>query len=236
MSNKKFEPTMPSTTKALPSGTNSPWRVAINGEDITSEVNILHIDNTRFGTLTFGLTQAGYPGWTFHEPGGGGSVLVPFTFLQGKLFIGVLWENRPHQNLKKEVQNLPRVFMDRDENHFQAAANALANEVGIDTKDRITNLRGEPGNPNSAFFETNGKGEGVKYYSFELLPHELDLSGPKPTISSKILNAVSDSAQKVMKCKFYTFQEIATPGDLFTPSGATRLVAYLQTAGRLPHF
>jgi ADP-ribose pyrophosphatase YjhB (NUDIX family) len=224
--------TIISNTRPLQAGDKRGWTVKIDGAEI--KPNIVEIES-HFGKFVLGMTASGYHGWTFHEPNGGGSIIVPFVFLQGKLFIGVIYQKRPHQNIKDETRNVPRGFSLPDEKHSSTAKREFEEETGY-MPPRIHHLDGEGGNPNNAFFETWGPGEGIKTWAVEFSPEELDLTSTRPTINPNLVKRDKETLEGVLKVKFFTYDEITKIGDLMTHFGVNRLIAWLQQAGRLPHF
>ena len=67
-----------------------PWRMEVHERG----AKYSHPD---FGELIIGIRPDGVEGWTFHERNGGGQIIVPFAFVQKKLFVGLLRELRKLQ-------------------------------------------------------------------------------------------------------------------------------------------
>lgn len=208
------------------------WRVTVNGKRALN-VSRVTIENPRFGELHYGLTPGGYDGWSFHEVGGGGSVIIPFAQMKGELFIGMVRQFRHNQG--DEIWNVPRGFLEPNETHFEAAKREATEETGFyNRRDRLIALPGLPMNPNSAFFETKTD-EGVRIFGLRILEAELepvpessDLVDAAMTHQFKpgILKPVSKQAEKIIDCKFSPWYTAAITSDMFTVAAIARLVAY----------
>jgi len=201
------------------------WRAEVNGQ-LLERVNMIVLENPRFGRLTYGLTPGGWDGWSFSEIGGGGAVTVPFCQFGANLLVGVLEQNRPNQG--GMVLNVPRGFLEPGEKHFEAAIREASEELGMSDAqigERIFRLDGRPMNPNSAFFETIGDDTGVKFYAFKVCEGEILKEGDNYTLNPTVLKAVSKAAQGMMKCRFIYWQEAVQLGDMFTVAAVARLLA-----------
>jgi 8-oxo-dGTP pyrophosphatase MutT (NUDIX family) len=207
------------------------WTVKLDGETIRN-VGSLQISNPNFGVVTYGLTPPGYDGWSFKEIGGGGSVIVPYAQIDKQLYIGVVEQARHNQGGK--VLNVPRGFLDPGESHFQAANREVVEETGYDPGDKKTvELVGDPMNPNSAFFETPEKNEGVKCYALQIQSRELEEREGMYVFRSGILrsNASSKSArlaEQILGTRFIPYQQAVRLGDMFTVAAVGRLIGQLD--------
>lgn len=204
---------------------NRGWMLEINGQKV-EDVSLLRLFNPRFGELLYGLTPGGWDAWCFHELGGGGVVTIPFSVVDGKLMVGLVQQGRPLQSAGK-VWNVPRGFMDPDEKNFQAAVRELEEELGWLSPDRrMKMLDGEPGNSNSAFFDTSCEGEGVKYYAMEVLPSQLEPAEEGLyKFKDGIVQPVSKMAELIYGCRFVPWRYATRLGDQFTGFGVARLLA-----------
>lgn len=197
------------------------WQLFLN-ELLVSVVESLRLVHTRFGTLEYGLTKGGWDGWTFHELGGGGSVIVPYANINGQLFVGLVWQNRPNQG--GNVWNVPRGFLAFGENHFGSAVQELEQEVGYRSME-LRLLEGKPMNPNSAFFVTEGD-EGVRAYALEIREDELVNNGADGwAFNPQILKPISKSAELIFGCRFFPWEQATEVGDMFTLAAIARLRA-----------
>lgn len=211
----------------LNEGVKPGWRLLVDGGPVEVEEMAVLI-NDRLGTLIYGKSPSGeYDQWAFHEAGGGGSVIVPYSIIDNQIFIGVVTQGRPLQS-DRPVANVPRGFMDPDKSHFQAASSELAEEMGLDIP--VIDLGGEGGNPNNAFFETWGENEGVKFWAVKvpadkLVAGENGQYGFKPGAVQPIEG--DKMAERILGSKFIPLAEAGKLGDMMTLSGITRLLNYL---------
>jgi ADP-ribose pyrophosphatase YjhB (NUDIX family) len=210
------------------------WRVSVDGRAAEPVASVV-IEHERLGRLTYGETPLGYDGWSFRELGGGGVVVVPFTLSGGQLFVGVVRQVRPNQG--GEVWNAPRGFLDPGEDHAAAALRELAEEMGLRSDD-VVRLPGEPGNPNSAFFETWGPGEGIGFFAVEV-DAALTQRGPagelgfRPGVLGDDEQARrSRMAESISHAVFLPWHEAAGLADMMTNAAVARLLARLRGQGR----
>jgi len=203
------------------------WKLHIDGT-LVDRVKKVTLHNPKFGTLTYGSAQGGaYDVWEFHEIGGGGSVIVPYTGIDEKWHVGLVEQNRPNQGGK--VLNLPRGFIQPGERHFKAAERELVEETSYAGVPEP--LPGLPVNPNSAFFNTTGEGEGVKFFGIKIDRKYLELvDGLWRFKKGALVPTSSDAAQAkaaegILGVRFVTLDEAMGVGDMFTVAGVGRLLA-----------
>jgi ADP-ribose pyrophosphatase YjhB (NUDIX family) len=221
----KIQPTL---IGAIPRGMGRDWSVFINDELVPDVRELLLVHEK--GTLSYGKSPSGnFDQWAFHEVGGGGAVSVPFVRFQNRLFIGVVEQKRPFQKNFGPVLNLPRGFINPKESHFESAVREFREEVRAETIARVFLLDGEPGNSNSAFFETWGEGEGVRFYAVEIMDDEVEMApeGDMLSIRKDLVKPISKSAEGIMKSVFIPWQKAMLLGDMMTLSGIGRLIAHL---------
>lgn len=215
------------------------WQLVLNGEEV-KEVKSLVLSHPKFGVLSYGLTPAGYDDWGFDEVGGGGSVTIPF--IRGgeeeDIFIGLLREERWTQG--GYAWNVPRGFLNPEEQHFETAIREAQEEVGFTRlASRLFLLPGHPGNPNSAFFIT-GRDRGVHYFAFEVYHAEvqgLNLVNPEEEIlygegarykfRSDLVTGISPVGKKIVGCLFFSIDKAVGIADQFTEVAASRLRQFL---------
>lgn len=76
------------------------WKVFVNGEEVPDAASV-EIRNEKMGASScYGMRVEGYDGIVWREPGGGGSVILPYTLWGGELYIGVVSQNRSLQKSK----------------------------------------------------------------------------------------------------------------------------------------
>lgn len=216
--------------QAIPKGMARGWALFVNEKLVPTEISEVQLVHEKFGTFTYGKSPSGnYDQWAFHEAGGGGAVIVPFVRYQKELFIGVVEQPRPFQKNSGPVLNLPRGFIDPKESHFESAVREFREEVSVESIARVFLLDGEPGNPNSTFFETWGEGEGIHFYAVEMKADEMEKSTLNETLSIRkdLIKPLDKSAEGIMKSIFIPWQKAMLLGDMMTSSGVGHLIAHL---------
>ncbi len=215
------------------------WRVSVDGK-VVPTVGRVTIESEQFGILEYGLDPGGFDRWSFHETGGWGSVTVPFVLEGAAIYIGVVEQNRVNQGGK--VWNVPRGFVAPGEQHLMTANRETAEELGGEFRGELKLLPGEPTNPNSAFFESNGtlpsgEPEGVRFYELEFKSEDLEQTDTarrfKPdalTVNPELTN--KRLAEQIMGCSFIPWQQAIGLSDMFTVAGVGRLVASLGKFGK----
>lgn len=225
----------PTLLETIHEGMGRGWTLLLDGRPV--DVTFLTLFNPRFGSLFYGKSPSGnYDQWSFHEVGGGGAVSIPYCFIEENLYVGVLEQKRPLQDKVRPVLNVPRGFMDPKETHFETAVREAKEEAGIqDAERRTVLLPGDPGNPNSAFFETWGDGEGIVFCCLRVLLTELKKSDEDDyyVLDEKVVTPVSKAAEGIMGSRFIPWMEAAELGDMMTLSALSRLLAYLFSEGKL---
>lgn len=221
------------------------WTVKVNGEEV--DAAHVKITNPKIGTLEYGKSPSGdYDTWGFHENGGGGSVIVPFTAIDGKIYVGVLEQRRPNQQLEGTVRNCPRGFLQPGKNHFETADAELGEELGLSSEVPVNlfELAGDGGNPNSTFFATwgtkpDGSPEGIRFYGLEVDSRILVHDGVVYRIRPNLLKADAQSdtarlAEGILGAVFIPLSQASRLGDMMTMSGICRLRAELDARAEQP--
>lgn len=225
-------PADPSLIRPIPPErqTDRSWNVRIDDREIASVASVV-IASDRFGTLSYGLTQAGYDGWSFREAGGGGVVILPYVWQGEELWVGLVRQDRPNQG--GIVLNAPRGFVAQHETHAAGAAREFVEETGMGCAvDRIAPLGGEPANPNSAFFETVRAGHGVRFYAVALTSDDVELLPAGLRVRSHMVSRDPVVAEPwpewIEDTVFVPWWEAATISDMFTNAAVARLCAFLH--------
>jgi len=188
------------------------------------------------GTLTYGETPMGYDGWSYREYAGGGTVTLPFTIRDGELYVGLILQRRPNQG--GEVWNAPRGFLDPGETREAGAARELNEETGFEHSAALVTLPGEPGNPNSTFFETWATDEGVTFHAVQIHANMVELGLSGLGFRAGILDESASArrsrvAEAITQARFLPWAQAAQVGDLLTNAAVARLLAHLQAVGEI---
>lgn len=211
----------------------------VSEHELTSAVGLRIVHEKMGLVLSYGQTSLGYDGLAFHEPGGGGTVILPYAFHNGRLYVGTVAQKRPLQDREFPVENIPRGFAAPGEKPFAAAAREAGEELGIrEGQLTLYPLPGNPVNPNSTFFDTAGKGEGVKFYGLEVPTDALESKieneqGVLQFRASVLMpNAQSKAAkmaeQIIGQASFMPAEQALLVADGFTVIGVARLLAHLK--------
>lgn len=166
--------------RPVPDASKAGWKVNtidVEGNQTPLETFGLESFQTRMGVqVSYGQGPDGYDQWVIKEPNGGGSVIIPYLWIDGELYVGA---NRQKRSLTGGlVTEVPRGFSLPHETHEEAAKRELQEETGVvkPLAERVEPLGGKPINPNSAFFQANPrKGEGVKLFGVRIAPDEVEI-------------------------------------------------------------
>lgn len=147
----------------------------------------------------------------------GGAVIVPYLIYDGKLLIGVLEEKRLFGQV---FWNLPRGFLQSEENILEAAKRILDEEATA-SKPQLQLLAGDAVNPNTAYFVYQGE-EGAVFWAFDAQEFVV-MEGDSFTF--KDFTPKQKIGGKLLKCKFVGWRETARLKDGHTLQGVLRLMA-----------
>lgn len=208
-----------------------------NGERIQLPINnlqigaVIAVNNGMGGVVGLGHTADGYGSWGYGEKGGGGSVIVPYAIVDGTIVIGCIEITRGNRAGQK-VLELPRGALQPGKNHFQTAMAEFDEEVGV--KNPIGTpvlLKGNPVTPNSSFWFTQNKEDGVQFFSIEIPANWLESNRFDTTWKFKEGVVKSDPesnntrlAERITGAKFIPLGETIGNGDAFTEVGISRLI------------
>lgn len=226
--------------KEIPAGLKRGWEVILERADgipiQITDLTRLSLVHPKFGRVTYGEhPNGGYDAWAIHEPGGGGSCVLPFIKMSdGSIFVGLLFEKRMLQTKVGMAWNTVMGFLEPGQSHFETAVGELGDETGIKPlTDRVHLLPGHPGNHNSSNEETwglapDGQDEGMRFYSYEVLPSEVEgADDDDENLQLKAgLHPKPGVGEKIAACKFMYWKEaVRLTGDMQTMSAIGRLVA-----------
>lgn len=207
--------------RPIPDGTKHPWSAEITFDEEGVKVQMA-LFTSPLGNLAWGQRPEGTIGWLWRETGGGGSVTTLYTVVNQRLYLSMLYEERKTQG--GLAWNVPRAFVDPNEDHFTAAQREMGEEIGyIPLETRLFLLQGEPGNWNSTFSDTSEVGKGVRFYGLEVLPHELEPEGEVFKFKA-FLQPKTKLGERILACRFHPWWMAARVSDHFSGKALSRLV------------
>lgn len=210
----------------IPKDMKRSWTVILNGE-VIDDVESLVIEHPNFGSVRYGLRPEGYDGWLAYQPGGGGSVAMPYLIKDRRLYVGVVEEKRePAGGI---VLNVPRGYIDPGETHLQAAVRETSEETGFNAASRMVAISAGTNIDNSIFVAKDG--DGVHYFAFEVFEEEVEYNGSYnvPTFKFKgDLQPKTGIGEKIHKCIFFPYDWCVNLNDQFTLTGLSKLEKYLR--------
>jgi ADP-ribose pyrophosphatase YjhB (NUDIX family) len=218
----------------IPDSVQNIWQIFIDGQPIEHYSHLAA--KSKYGVMNLGISPDLGQHITFQEPGGGGSVIIPFVLIQEQQIVGLKELNKKQdyqvyaglieQQRDRQgglVWNVPRGYVNQGDSHSQTAAKELTEETGLSGQPFL--LPGQSLNPNSSYFET-GKDNGVQIYAINLGPDQASwqagqvvlLDNPQPT----------EVHEKVGQCRFFPLAELTQLGDMFSVAAEARLRYYLN--------
>lgn len=204
------------------------WNISLNGGEsspLGKEINLVQISSD-FGVLTIGRRPEGYPGWSFREIGGGGSVTIPFAVSpEGELLVGLALEDR--QNLGGPTWCAIGGFVQPGQSHAEAQKQKLCEKAHVCGKESFA-LDGLPFISNRLFFVGDAKkDEGVHGFALEISYDDLELDREKGNWSIK--PGAITGYKKPENVRLFKYEEaVAITPDVFFLSMAARLIAQLK--------
>lgn len=227
--------------KPIPDPSKTGWKTEIvnpDGSSTSLEASLIRSHQTKLGVdVTYG--QGKFDQWVIKELNGGGSVIIPYLFIDGELYVGA---NRQERSLTGGlVTEVPRGFSLPQETHDETAKREFQEETGVvkPIAERIKALPGRPINPNSAFFQANPrKGEGVKFFGIKIEPNEVELrrdsKDPKRRVykfNPKLQEEIKEQNEKIKPegIRFFHSDLLIETSDGFTLQAIARLRAQKPT-------
>jgi len=213
--------------KPIPNSHKKNWRVWINGE----LVNVQHvaIEHPDFGIIEYGLRPENYDGYIIQQPGGGGSVIVPYFIKNDELLIGLVLQYRAMMGGK--VWNLPRGYLDPGENHLETAIRETNEETGFDPAKRIYQINTKPMNSDNSMFLTEKPNDGVHYFAFQVHPDEVEATtelGRTYCFKDGIVKPRTPDGEKIFSCIFFPLNEVFDLRDQYSVVGAIKLKRHID--------
>lgn len=200
------------------------------------ELNQLLARNDRLGvTIEYGQGKDGYDQWVIVEPNGGGSVTVPYVWIQGELYVGVQKQQR-NLNGPGFTTEVPRGLSQVGETHARAAGRETAEETGVDKSlvMRIQPLGTRSTSPNTAHYKTDTRhGQGVHYFQLPLYPEDVQVrhSGNTPlttvyTLQPSLQGEIREVNEKINPAGLrFLHWSLLSQTDAFTSVGIIRILA-----------
>ena len=208
------------------------WEAALNHAKLPFK-DVVHflLSSKNFGSVEYGLHPGGYATYWLREPGGGGPVVVPYSFTdQGRLLVGLIEENRPNM-ADHPVWCVVGGFLDPGESHEEAAERELQEETGL-VADRLEFLGTFVDNRAFRVADVD-EGEGIKAFAlhFSFLALQEEENGVYRVDQEKIPNLPFNEKVKgkLEKLAFYPWREAA---DVF--DGIALAAMYKLIAKKLP--
>jgi hypothetical protein len=127
----------------------------------------------------------------------------------------------------------PKNHQDPGESRFSAAIRETEEEMGYAPGMAPFELEGIPMNPNSAFFETPWKGEGVRVFALPVRAQELEQVESvyrfRPSVlSSNEASKSAKLAEQILGSRFVSYVLAVRLGDMFTVAAVGRLRGHLE--------
>lgn len=223
--------------KQVPDASKTGWKTTESdseGNEAHVEVSLLKSEHSKLGVqVSYGQGPDGYDQWVIKEPHGGGSVIIPYLWVDGELYVGA---NRQKRSLTGGlVTEVPRGFSLPYETHEETAKREFQEETGVvkSLAERVEPLKGKPVNPNTAFFQANSrKGEGVKLFGVRVKPNEVILrresEDPRKKVykfTPKLQGEIKELNEKIKPegIRFFHSSLLSETSDGFTLQAIARL-------------
>lgn len=218
----------------IPSGHKRGWVLRMNGE-VVPDVNFVELERLppRSTRLTYGLTPGGYD--SIAVDGYSGVVVICYCFVNGKLYVGLIEEDRFRAGGKTWL--LPGGGLDIYDSgdHYLAALRELVEEAGVRAdvaRARLMRLPSEPGNPNSGII---GGPRGAEHIVFAVFfwQHELFTDGlinglPVYKLMPYLVGGQKcEPGEQIGNFRFFPASYAATCACMMTNAAVARLLAYL---------
>ncbi|MBU4315141.1 hypothetical protein KJ673_01925 [Patescibacteria group bacterium] len=171
-----------------------------------------------------------YEAIAYYEAGGGGTAVLPFTFICGRLYVGVVLQHRQLMGEEPVYTSAGGYQALTDKSAQQTGERELREEVTncVRVIKRAFMLPGAPVNPNRAVFITAGDGEGVKYFAVEVLSSYLapDSNGYYHFVRG--VERVNPGVEKALRTVFIPVREAALCKCGLVRAGLTALLVELD--------
>lgn len=163
----------------------------------------------------------------------GGVVSAYFTVVEGRLYVGMLRQKRPCQELTEAILNVIRAYYDPEKSRLQQATERAEERGGVAVTLPVVQLPGDQGNNNNANVETWG-GHGNTQFAF-YVPNDLLVAGPDGVyvFNKDSVTAFDLDAGKILGLEFHPWKMAARVGDDFTRAIVSPLLAWLDDVNQI---
>lgn len=129
---------------------------------------------SKWGKITWGKRPEGFEGWSFQEPGGGGTVTIPWARLPGgEILVGMIPELRSNMGETLRWCAIGGI-LEPEESHRAGGIREAGEESGLDTSTAKL-LPGSPiVNERLYFVADPTKGEGNHFYQMPISGDNLE--------------------------------------------------------------
>jgi hypothetical protein len=163
----------------------------------------------------------------------GGVISAYFTAIDGQLYVGMLRQKRPCQDLTEPILNVIRAYYDPTKSRLSQATERAEERAGITVTLPMVQLPCDLGNSNNASVETHG-GNGNAHFAF-YVPKGLLVAGSNDSyvFDSSTVKAFDTDAGKILGLEFHPWKKAARVGDDFTRGIVSPLLAWLDDIGQI---
>ncbi len=158
----------------------------------------------------------------------GGVISAYFTMMDGQLWVGMLNQKRPCQDLVESVLNVIRAYYSPEKSRLSVATERAKERAGVPTTLLAIPLPCAIGNANNANVET-WDDHGNTQFAFYVPPEMLILAPNGAYIfDDTVVTAFDPDAGKILGLEFHPWKVAARVGDDFTRAIVSPLLAWLD--------
>lgn len=163
----------------------------------------------------------------------GGVVSAYFTMMDRQLWIGMLQQKRPCQDLVNPILNVVRAYYSPEKSRLSVVTERAQERAGVPVTLLAVELPCEQGNANNANVESHG-GNGNTQFAFYVPPEMLILApNGEYVFDETVVTAFDPDAGKILGLKFYPWKVAARVGDDFTRAIVSPLLAWLDDVDQI---
>lgn len=166
----------------------------------------------------------------------GGVISAYFTMMDGQLWVGMLNQKRPCQDLVDSVLNVIRAYYSPEKSRLSVATERAQERAGAPVSLLAVELPCDQGNNNNANVETHG-GNGNTQFAF-YVPPEMLILAPNGAymFDDTVVTAFDPDAGKILGLEFHPWKVAAKVGDDFTRAIVAPLMAWLDDMDQISVF